>query len=149
MLRALKKTINFYFLSNSVKVIKSLPGNGEVCLLDIGAAGGVEPRWRPFIQFLNYVCFEPDERSRNSLRKNDNEFKAYEIFPHALAAEKQTLNFNLCRKPLVSSLYEPNMSFLSRFIDADRFDILEKISTNCIPLDAAYKKHTVAHYLRS
>lgn len=60
MFRALKRTLNNFFLSHSVQAVKSLPSNGEACLLDIGAAGEVEPRWRPFIQFLNYVGVEPD-----------------------------------------------------------------------------------------
>jgi FkbM family methyltransferase len=138
MFRALKRTLNNFFLSHSVQAVKSLPSNGEVCLLDIGAAGEVEPRWRPFIQFLNYVGVEPDERSRSTLKNNKNEFKSYHVLPYALTAKKQTLNFNLCRKPEVSSLYEPNIEFLSRFLDVERFDIREKMSIDCVSLDSVY-----------
>lgn len=113
-----------------------MPNNGEVCLLDIGAAGEIQPRWRPFIQFLNYFGFEPDERSRNKIKNNNEKFKTYKILPYALGSETKTLNFNLCKKPQVSSLYEPNMHFLSRFLDAERFDIVKKTSINCVPLDS-------------
>ena len=136
MYQTLKRTLNNFFLSYSIQAVKALPRNGEVCLLDIGAAGEVEPRWRPFIQFLNYVGVEPDKRSRSTLRNINNEFKAYSILPYVLGAKKQTITFNLCRKPMVSSLYEPNMNFLSRFLDSERFDITKKISTDCIPLDS-------------
>jgi FkbM family methyltransferase len=134
--RWLKKKLNNFFLSPSVQAIKELPYNGAVCLLDIGAAGEVEPRWKPFAQFLNYVGVEPDERSRSTLLNNKNEFISYQILPYALAANNQTLSFNLCRKPKVSSLYEPNTEFLSRFLDVERFEILEKISTDCVSLDS-------------
>jgi len=134
--KALKLKINNFFLSPSFDAIKALPNNGEVCLLDIGAAGEVEPRWKPFIQFLHYIGVEPDERSRNILTNDKNEFKSYEVLPYALTSKKQTLDFNLCRKPLVSSLYEPNTAFLSRFLDAERFDVLKKISIDCVSLDS-------------
>jgi FkbM family methyltransferase len=136
ILRGLKRKLNNFFLSPSVQAVKALPSNGEVCLLDIGAAGGVETRWKPFVQFLNYVGVEPDERSRSTLLNSKNEFRSYQILPYALAAKNQTLNFNLCRKPQVSSLYEPNTKFLSRFLDVERFDIVEKISTDCVSLDS-------------
>jgi len=136
ILRGLKRKLNNFFLSPSVQAVKALPSNGEVCLLDIGAAGEVETRWKPFVQFLNYVGVEPDERSRNTLLNSKNEFRSYQILPYALAAKNQTLNFNLCRKPQVSSLYEPNTEFLSRFLDVERFDIVEKISTDCVSLDS-------------
>ena len=138
MFRTLRRKLNNFFLSPSVQAVKALPSNGEMCLLDIGAAGEVEPRWRSFIQFLNYVGVEPDERSRSTLENNKNEFKSYQILPYALAAKEQTVNFNLCRKPQVSSLYEPNIEFLSRFLDVERFDVTEKMSINCVSLDSVY-----------
>lgn len=136
ILRGLKRKLNYFFLSPSVQAVKALPSSGEVCLLDIGAAGEVEPRWKPFVQFLNYVGVEPDERSRSTLLNNKNEFKSYQILPYALAAKNQMLNFKLCREPRVSSLYEPETKFLSRFPNAERFDIVEKISTDCFSLDS-------------
>ena len=134
--RGLKRKLNNFFLSPSVQAVKALPNSGEVCLLDIGAAGEVEPRWKPFVQSLNYIGVEPDERSRSTLLNKENEFRSYQILPYALAAKNQRLNFNLCRKPQVSSLYEPETKFLSRFPDAERFDIVEKISTDCVSLDS-------------
>ena len=97
--RFLRRKLNNFFLSPSVQALKALPSNGEVCLLDIGAAGEVEPRWKPFVQFLNYVGVEPDERSRSTLLNSKNDLRSYQILPYALAANSQTLNFKLCRKP--------------------------------------------------
>lgn len=134
--RFIKKRLNNFYISPSIKALKALPGRGAVCLLDIGAAGEVEPRWKPFIQFLNYVGVEPDERSRSTILNIKADFRSYQIVPYALAAKAQSLNFNLCRKPQVSSLYEPNVAFLSRFPDVDRFDVVEKIPTGCVSLDS-------------
>lgn len=134
--RAVKTILNNYFLNHSSKAIMALPYNGALSLVDLGAAGEVEPRWRPFTQFLNYVGFEPDERSRNAISNNEYHFKTYQILPYALAADKRSANFNLCRKPQVSSLYEPKVDFLVRFLNAERFDIKEKLSIDCVSLDS-------------
>ena len=67
---------------------------------------------------------------------NKDEFRSYKLLPYALAAQNQRLNFNLCRKPQVSSLYEPNTEFLSRFVDAKRFDVVQKISIDCVSLNS-------------
>ena len=134
--RFIKKKLNNFYIAPSKKALSVLPGRGDVCLVDIGAAGEVEPRWKPFVQFLNYVGVEPDERSRSTLLNTKNDFRSYQILPHALAAKDQSLNFNLCRKPQVSSLYEPNTEFLSRFPDVERFEVLEEIPTDCVCLDS-------------
>ena len=65
--RFVKKKLNNLFISPSIKALKVLPCDGVVSLLDIGAADQIEPRWKPFVQFLNYVGVEPDERSRSKL----------------------------------------------------------------------------------
>ena len=72
--RFIKKKLNKFYISPSIKALKTLPSGGEVCLLDIGAAGEVEPRWKPFIQFLNYTGVEPDERSRSTLLNKKNNY---------------------------------------------------------------------------
>ena len=134
--RATKKSINSYFLVPSLKALKVLPNNGELFLVDVGAAGEVEPRWKPFIDSLNYIGFEPDERSRETIRNQKNRFKNYQILPYALSNETSSKKFNLCKKPQVSSIYDPNHNFLNRFPDASRFDIAEITSFECVTLDS-------------
>ena len=64
---SIRKFLNIFrifFLEFYKNTLKSLPNNGEITLIDIGAAGDIEPRWKPFEEFLNYIGLEPDERSR-------------------------------------------------------------------------------------
>jgi len=133
--RFVKKKLNNLFISPSIKALKVLPCDGVVSLLDIGAADQIEPRWKPFVQFLNYVGVEPDERSRSKLLNIKENFRSYQIIPYVLADKAKLVNFNLCRKPQVSSIYEPNAEFLSRFPDAKRYDIVEKVTTKSVCLD--------------
>ena len=128
--RNLKRSIHRFFVIPSLKALRALPNNGEVMLVDIGAAGEVEPRWKPFTKSLNYVGFEPDERTRKIIRNQTNDFKTYQILPHALSNEFSRLKFNLCKKPQVSSLYQPNFPFLDKFPDPKRFEIEEIVSVD-------------------
>ena len=34
--------------------------NDKIRLIDVGARGGIHPRWKPFYQNLEVVAFEPD-----------------------------------------------------------------------------------------
>lgn len=135
-LRKLKKILVKYSDSPTNSAINSLPNNGAVTLIDIGAAGEIEPRWKPYTRNLNYIGFEPDKRSRDTISNRETDFLDYRILPFALSSSTRTAKLNLCRKPQVSSLYEPNTHFLSRFPDANRFDVLDQLDFDCVTLDS-------------
>jgi len=105
-------------------------------LVDVGAAGSISQRWGRVAACLDYVGFEPDERSSKALDVLDQGCASYTILPHLLAGQEGTTLFNLCRKPTVSSFYEPNLSVLKNFPDVERFDILDTMSIPCITLDS-------------
>ena len=94
-------------------------------LLDIGAKGEIEPRWKNVAKHLDYIGIEPDERSYKSLR-NSEKCKSYTILKNLTWEEDKNINFNLCKEPGVSSILEPDINFLNRFQNADRFKIVEK-----------------------
>jgi FkbM family methyltransferase len=132
--RFIKSTLHNYLIDLYIRSLQVLPYNGEISLVDIGAAGEIEPRFKPYSQFLNYIGFEPDERSRNNIY-NRYEFKNYQILPHALASNVKSETFNLCSDPQVSSLLEPNTNFIDRFPNPGRFDVIKKLFVECVPLD--------------
>lgn len=43
--------------------VSRLLGDQVLTLLDIGAAGGVQPRWKQITRKTGYIGFEPDARS--------------------------------------------------------------------------------------
>jgi FkbM family methyltransferase len=131
-----KNYSKFFFLKPSIQALNALPNNGEVTLADIGAAGEVEPRWKNFSKNLNYLGFEPDKRSIKIISNKKNDFKSYKILPYALAEKSSTLKFRLCKKPQVSSLYQPNSLFLDKFPNTDRFDVEETVLIDCVSIDS-------------
>ena len=125
-----------FFNRPLLNALNLLPNNGNITLCDVGAAGEIEPRWRPYKKKLNYIGFEPDKRSREKILNKKKDFKEYKILPFALANEHKTTNLFLCRKPRVSSLYEPNLNFLERFPNPKRFDVMQTEQMQCVTLDS-------------
>lgn len=115
--------------------ISLLPNFKGITLIDIGAAGDIEPRWKAVEQNLNYIGFEPDKRSRALLQKKKNSCREYSLYPYAVWENDGNIDFNLCKKPEVSSAFEPNLPFTNLFPDARRFDIVKNFEIQSERLD--------------
>lgn len=125
------KTYRSKYYDKVKDIFDSLP-NG-LTLLDIGAAGGIEPRWKNISKYLNYIGVEPDDRSNEGL-ENQQIFKSVKILNSFAWSEETKIEFNLCRKPMVSSAYLPNRELLDQFPDSQRFDIIKKEILQAEPL---------------
>jgi FkbM family methyltransferase len=115
--------------------VSLLPFNEGITLIDIGAAGDIVPRWKAIELHLNYVGFEPDERSRLLLLEKKQCAREYKLFPFAVAEKSGSIRLNLCRKPMVSSTYLPNQDFTNFFPDPQRFDVLQAEQIEAKALD--------------
>jgi hypothetical protein len=136
MLRFLKKKIDIYYNKKKNVVLETLPKFNGVSLIDIGAAGDLQPRFKAIEKYLNYYGFEPDSRSRKKLLKKKNLCKNYTLFPYAISKNNKRVNLNLCRKPQVSSTYSPLAQFTNLFPDSRRFDVINKIKISAKKLDS-------------
>jgi FkbM family methyltransferase len=95
-------------------------------VVDVGASGGIDPRWSRITDNYKAVMFEPDPREYEQLvRKCGNNMM---VLNSALSDSKGTVDFHLCRKQEVSSVYIPNVDFLKKFSGIDRFDVIKKIA---------------------
>jgi len=121
--------------ANKSQGLFSLLPNG-LTLLDIGAAGGIEPRWEKVRESVNYIGVEPDKRSNQELNQTSRSRNTYILNSFAWNEETE-IQFNLCREPQVSSAYIPNRKLLDSYPDAKRFDIVKKEVLKAEPL---YKK---------
>lgn len=115
-----------------MRALNNFLGELGIGLVDIGASGGLELRWRSIRRNIKAFLFEPDERSYQELGSADY---IEEIFPVGLGASEINATLNLCRKPTVSSLLPPRHSFLSRFPDPKRFDVISQETIKLSTLD--------------
>ena len=136
MIKQLIKRLVFTKEDNLLShAFSAMPFKDEIALVDIGAAGDLEPRWKKIEKHLVYYGFEPDIRSYKELEEKPVNVKRRKLFQTALWDSARSLEFNMCSKPQVSSHFFPNFSFLDRFPDIQRFGIDYKSSLKCIPLD--------------
>ena len=94
LFRKIKSKSLMYFDNRTFRVLNSLPNSGQLTFVDIGAAGEIQPRWKPFSRKLNYIGFEPDERSISNIQNKSNNFLSYRILPHAISDKRGDIEFN-------------------------------------------------------
>jgi FkbM family methyltransferase len=104
-------------------------------LIDVGAAGAIQPRWLRVASSVAYTGFEPDIRSRQELMKTDQGCASYSIVQTALGDQTGDIRLNLCRKPTVSSTLKPNLDLMKHFPEVERFDVLEEVVVPATTLD--------------
>lgn len=99
--------------------------------LDVGAADFVLPQeWTLFENKIQPILFEPDIRSFEKLDK-----EKLVVHNIALGQKRESKLLNLTRKPACSSTFLPNMNFLNSFPDSERWDVLDKVCIEVVPLD--------------
>jgi FkbM family methyltransferase len=136
LIRRIKKFLNKMRNKKILRVLSTLQmDNTGITLIDIGSAFDIEPRWKQIEPFLNYVGFEPDERSYIHLKSKSNNCLNYKVIPHAIWDKIGFLDINFCRNPRNSSHFLPNQPFLNLFPDSRRFDILMNVKIPCTTLD--------------
>src|SRR3954447_14467315 len=85
-------------------------------LFDVGARGGLDPRWAPFLAYIDAVGFEPDPAEGERLNGTAaSHHTAVRLLPHALAGREEEVTFYEANWPPASSLYPPNDEFLRPF----------------------------------
>jgi len=117
------------------KLFATLSDFHGISLIDIGAAGDIEPRWKMISEYLKYTGFEPDGRSEKEVTNRALECQEYVIHPFAIWDIDGSIPIHMLKKPVVSSFFPPNQSFLNRFPDSQRFDPSYVETVNCVKLD--------------
>ena len=85
------------------------------------------------MDFVRVMSFEPDaeEHARLLAKQRVGDL----CLPTALFSTKGEIEINLTKARGSSSIYKPNMKFLSQYTDAARFTVEKKISVECDTLD--------------
>jgi len=133
------RSLIYKLVSNrDTKVIKDLLGQESILFLDLGAAGGIEPRWEKISSTLRYVGFEPDSRARENLP--NTKFASYELLPGLVSENKATQKLYLTKDEGKSSNYHPNEAFLKRFPNPGRFTIIKELESEANSIDEMITK---------
>jgi hypothetical protein len=97
-------------------------------LLDIGASGEVNHKWRKIARFSICLAFDADNREFNDIVKPSNKYKKLYIYNSLVADSRSDLaNFYLTKSPYCSSLLKPDLKSLRNWAFSDLFEIQEII----------------------
>jgi FkbM family methyltransferase len=121
--------------------INNLLANNPLWLVDIGASGGIDPRWKNFTAALKAILFEPDPREYERLKYHRREDRI--ILNCALSDSIKEIDFYLCKKQETSSAYLPNHELLAKFPDAERYDVIKTVKIETDTLDNQLKKNGI------
>lgn len=116
-------------------------------LVDVGAAGGVHPRWRRLAPRAVGVGFEPDARDAEALQRAPAAFRRWVLGRHLVAPEGQTgpRTLHLTRSPQCSSMLPPRPERLARWAFAEMFAVERTIDLPAETLPAALAAHGIGY----
>jgi len=102
--------------------------NNQLIIVDIGASGGIDTRWKNLTSYFKCILFEPDPREYSILKENSD--SNLMLLNSALSDSTKKVEFHLCKKQEVSSIFPPNFDFLNKFPDSERFKVQKNIRLN-------------------
>ncbi len=110
------------------------PDDFELSLIDVGAAGGIHPRWGKMENpKTSVLMIEPEARAFDEL--GDSAEGRIKVSAVALSAGKGTRFLHVARKGMCSSFHKRNFEFVNRFPLKERFDIIGEEETPTESLD--------------
>ena len=130
-----------------MSVLKTRLKSDRLRLFDVGARGGIDARWRHHTAYMEVVAFEPDSGECDRLNR------AAESLPYpvrfvngALWREvRSDVPFHVANWEVASSIYPPNLEFLSSFPGmADFLATKERRSISTTTLDEVHRTEGLA-----
>ena len=147
-IKSIIKNIFFYFLRPENKEISKLIDNfnTDLNILDIGATGGIQNKWKLIKNVLNVTLVEPNVTDE----LKENSFKTLNIIRKIFYSKpNKTQKLFITKYHLCSSLYKPNYSYLSKFkgktdfFSLDSFEIVKEIDLETTTVDSSFEKKTL------
>ena len=115
-------------------------------LIDIGASGHLNPRWKSLAKHSICIAFDADEREMGHLEVATGHFKELHIFNAVLTSKAHgKIPFYLTHSPFCSSSLQPDSQSLDRWFFADLFVVERQVELNSIDLDQVMKKLELEH----
>jgi len=109
-----------------------------ISLVDIGAAGGLQDRWKPFSALVDLVAVEPDPRAKESIeRLESTSLRSLHRVNSPLASTHREIDFFLCKHPRQSSVLKPNSKHFAKYNDGHKWNVEKVEQMSAITLDSA------------
>jgi FkbM family methyltransferase len=109
--------------------------NAQVRLMDIGARGGIHPRWKPFYPLLEVRAFDADADECRRLNEGQYPYSGLYIPATLGAIDGEKRSLHITKAPGCSSLLLPDIELCSKFPFGGEMEVVSVQSVTLSRLD--------------
>lgn len=109
---------------------------GGINLIDVGASGELDARWKPIETLVNLFAFEPNAEECERLSKSPNNFHTATYLPYAVSDSNGENVLYTTNSIFCYSLLKPDLDWLRRFSFSELFELTGQESVRTFRLDA-------------
>ena len=93
------------------RLLTALPKDFVLTLVDVGSAGGLNPRWRPFRSIVSAILFDPRETAASGVLGRGKT----RVYPVALGDQAGEAKLHITALPNMSSFLRPDDGVFGRY----------------------------------
>ncbi len=109
--------------------------NKPPVLIDIGASGEINPKWKKIARYSICIAFDADDRELDISENKTGKYKKLLTINRVVSIDnKETTNFYLTSSPFCSSTLKPNKEKLKPWLFSDLFEIEKTVSLPAISI---------------
>lgn len=112
-------------------------------LVDVGALGGLNKKWRSHFNRLWPILFEPNPTEAERLRASAKPYPRATVIDLALASSSGERILHVAKNPTCSSLLQPNFQFLRQYGIHVHFEMIGAETVKCARYDELFQAGTV------
>jgi FkbM family methyltransferase len=114
-------------------------------LIEVGASGGTNAKWRALAPYSICIAFDPDTRAMAAVHEETSGYRRLHVIPAAAAADSVSeAEFHLTRSPYCSSRLRPDAAALGDWSFARLFDVERTVRVPCVGLHKALQEASVS-----
>ena len=115
--------------------------NRPPILIDIGASGGINRKWKIIAPYSTCIAYDADDRDFQINEITNSQFKRLITFNRIISDEQSTyLDFYLTKSPYCSSLLEPDLEKLKPWVFHPLFEVEKKTNLSAITLTESLRQ---------
>jgi hypothetical protein len=115
-------------------------------LIDIGASGEIDKKWKTVAKYSVCVAFDADERELGYITKESSGYRRLIIYNSIVkASDENEADFYLTKSPFCSSLLEPDSQALKYYSFSDKFKVESVVQLQSRSLNSVLKEQNLKY----
>lgn len=116
-------------------------------LVEVGASGEINPKWKPIAPYSICIAFDADDRDFKVTEEENKIYKKLITINRIVTVDERSsgANFYLTAFPYCSSLLEPDMEKLAPWVFKDLFKVEKLAQLPAVTLPSSLKKINISY----